>query len=186
MRLDIHQRHFRKADQYVTWKLRRWLRAKHQCRRWVLEDATGLLAEGWPVLGTGPDCAYELNAAGRRLPKSRMREPHVRSDEGVLETGAVERIDETPAQGESRRATEILVPVAPAPAAYSAAAEGGGPTTTNTLRTVTPLLQRRAGGLRLTTRTRPPGAAGRIPGRAPRRAAPTGSSASANPAERSR
>jgi len=26
-------RHFRKVDQYVTWKLRRWLQAKHQRRR---------------------------------------------------------------------------------------------------------------------------------------------------------
>ena len=25
--------HFRKVDQYVTWKLRRWLQAKHQRRR---------------------------------------------------------------------------------------------------------------------------------------------------------
>src|SRR5689334_5842472 len=40
----------------------------------VLEDATGLLEKGWPVLDTGPDCAYELNAAGGRLPESRMRE----------------------------------------------------------------------------------------------------------------
>ena len=39
----------------------------------VLEDATGLLEKGWPVLDTGPYCAYELNAAGGRLPESRMR-----------------------------------------------------------------------------------------------------------------
>jgi hypothetical protein len=57
--------HVRKVDQYVTWKLRRWLQAKHQRRTaGVLEDATGLLEKGWPVLDTGPHGAYELNAAG--------------------------------------------------------------------------------------------------------------------------
>ena len=40
----------------------------------VLEDATGLLEKGRPVLDAGPHCAYELNAAGGRLPESRMRE----------------------------------------------------------------------------------------------------------------
>ena len=40
----------------------------------VLEDATGLLEKGRPVLDTGSHCAYELNAAGGRLPESRMRE----------------------------------------------------------------------------------------------------------------
>src|ERR1051325_9465977 len=38
----------------------------------VLENATGLLEKGWPVLDSGPDCAYELNAAGGRLPESRF------------------------------------------------------------------------------------------------------------------
>src|ERR1700687_2497269 len=40
----------------------------------VLEDATGLLEKGRPVLDSGPHCAYELNAAGGRLPESCMRE----------------------------------------------------------------------------------------------------------------
>src|ERR1043166_2389584 len=40
----------------------------------VLENATGLLEKGRPVLDPGPNCAYELNAAGGRLPESRMRE----------------------------------------------------------------------------------------------------------------
>ena len=39
----------------------------------VLENASGLLEKGRPVLDTGSDCAYELNAAGGRLPESRMR-----------------------------------------------------------------------------------------------------------------
>jgi hypothetical protein len=40
----------------------------------VLENATGLLERGWPVFDSGPYCAFELNAAGGRLPESRMRE----------------------------------------------------------------------------------------------------------------
>lgn len=36
----------------------------------VLEDTPGLLEKGWPVFDPGPDCAYELNAAGGRLPKA--------------------------------------------------------------------------------------------------------------------
>ncbi len=67
--------HFRKVDQYVTWKLRRWLPGQASAQATgVLEDATGLLEKGRPVLDSGPDCAYELNAAGGRLPESRMRE----------------------------------------------------------------------------------------------------------------
>jgi len=34
----------------------------------VLEDATGLLEKGRPVLDSGPHCAYELNAAGGKAP----------------------------------------------------------------------------------------------------------------------
>jgi hypothetical protein len=33
--MDSSAQHFRKVDQYVTWKLRRWLQAKHQRRRRV-------------------------------------------------------------------------------------------------------------------------------------------------------
>src|SRR5689334_7579725 len=40
----------------------------------VLENAAGLLERGWSVFNAGPDCAYELNAVGGRLPESRMRE----------------------------------------------------------------------------------------------------------------
>src|ERR1700736_669526 len=40
----------------------------------VLENAPGLLEKSRPVLDSGPHCAYELNAAGGRLPESRMRE----------------------------------------------------------------------------------------------------------------
>src|ERR1700694_2961473 len=40
----------------------------------VLENATGLLEKSRPALDSGPHCAYELNAAGGRLPESRMRE----------------------------------------------------------------------------------------------------------------
>ena len=40
----------------------------------VLENVTGPLEKGWPVHDSGPYCAHELNAAGGRLPESRMRE----------------------------------------------------------------------------------------------------------------
>jgi len=40
----------------------------------VLGNAAGLLEKGRPVLNSGSDCAYELNAAEGRLPESRMRE----------------------------------------------------------------------------------------------------------------
>ena len=40
----------------------------------VLEDATGLLETGWSVRYPRSHCAHELNAAGGRLPESRMRE----------------------------------------------------------------------------------------------------------------
>src|SRR5438270_5415165 len=39
----------------------------------VLGNATGLLEKGRPVFNPGPHCAHELNAAGGRLPESRMR-----------------------------------------------------------------------------------------------------------------
>ena len=39
-----------------------------------VEDATGLLEKGRPVCDSGRYRAYELNAAGGRLPESRMRE----------------------------------------------------------------------------------------------------------------
>jgi hypothetical protein len=69
----------------------------------VLENATGLLEKGRAVLDPGPYCAYELNAARGKAPGEPYEgKLHVRFDEGVLETGAMERI-ETPAQGESRR-----------------------------------------------------------------------------------
>src|SRR5215467_8634893 len=53
----------------------------------VLEDATGLLEKGRPVLAAGSDCAYELNAAGGKAPGEPYEgKLHVRFDEGVLET----------------------------------------------------------------------------------------------------
>ncbi len=82
--------HFRKVDQYVTWKLRRSLPAKHQRRRFWKTPLpfwrkAGLYSTQGRIVHTS--CAYELNAAGGRLPESRMREKlHVRFDEGVLET----------------------------------------------------------------------------------------------------
>src|ERR1041384_6546632 len=67
----------------------------------VLENATGLLEKGRPVLDPGPYCAYELNAAGGRLPESRMRENFTYgSMRGGAGNGAVERT-ETPAQAKA-------------------------------------------------------------------------------------
>jgi len=71
----------------------------------VLEDATGLLEKGRPVHDSGPHCAYELNAAGGRLPESRMRENFTYGSMRGAGDGAMERT-ETPAKGESRRSTE--------------------------------------------------------------------------------
>jgi hypothetical protein len=40
----------------------------------VLANAAGLVETGRPVLDSGSYCVYELNAAGGRLPESRMKE----------------------------------------------------------------------------------------------------------------
>ena len=79
--------HFRKVDQYVTWKLRLWLQAKHRA------DGERSGERHWPT-GEGPACTRLR--AGLCIPAECRRgkapgEPyegklHVRFDEGVLGT----------------------------------------------------------------------------------------------------
>lgn len=66
-------RHFRLIDKFVEYKLRRWLRDKRQRRHRAFWRTSRAFWQEALCFG-GAHCAHVLNAAGGRLPESRMTE----------------------------------------------------------------------------------------------------------------